>query len=83
MKAAFDLASTIASKSPVAVQGTKIFLNYSRDHAVADSLNFAVSFFRVVTFQATWNMSQLQSNDVMIAAMAAINKEKKPIFAKL
>lgn len=33
---AIELASLMASKSPVAVQGTKEILNYSRDHSVKD-----------------------------------------------
>ncbi len=39
-----ELASLIASKSPVAVQGTKIILNYSRDHSIRDSLDYAVRY---------------------------------------
>lgn len=35
--AALKLAELIASKSPVAVQGTKELLNHARDHTVADS----------------------------------------------
>lgn len=42
-EAALDLASVIASKSPVAVQGSKVNLNYSRDHPVDMSLEIAVS----------------------------------------
>ena len=41
--AAMSLASDIASKSPVAVFGTKHNLIYSRDHSVADGLEYAVS----------------------------------------
>ena len=33
----------IASKSPVAVQGSKVNLNYSRDHSVDEALDYAVS----------------------------------------
>lgn len=33
---AMELAKEIATKSPVAVQGTKAVINYSRDHSVAD-----------------------------------------------
>lgn len=37
LAAAFKTATLVASKSPVAVQGTKELLNHSRDHAVDDS----------------------------------------------
>jgi Delta3,5-Delta2,4-dienoyl-CoA isomerase len=36
LRAALDMAVLIASKSPVAVQGTKELLNWSRDHTVQD-----------------------------------------------
>jgi delta(3,5)-delta(2,4)-dienoyl-CoA isomerase len=67
------LAQTIASKSPVAVEGTKIVLNYSRDHSVQDSL----------TFVANWNMSQLFTDDVPKSAMASFQKKELPKFSKL
>ena len=35
---ALDVARSIASKSPVAIQGTKVHLNYSRDHSVQEGL---------------------------------------------
>lgn len=41
--AALSLANEIASKSPVAVQGSKVNLNYSRDHPVDNALEYAVS----------------------------------------
>ena len=41
--AGLALAKVIASKSPVAVQGSKVNLNYSRDHTVDESLEYAVS----------------------------------------
>ena len=37
IEAAVQWASLVASKSPVAVQGTKELLNHARDHTVADS----------------------------------------------
>ena len=43
MVAAVDMAKTIASKSPVAVQGSKVILNYSRDHSVDEGLEYVVS----------------------------------------
>ena len=41
--AGLDLAKVIASKSPVAVQGSKVNLNFSRDHPVDVALDYAVS----------------------------------------
>ena len=41
--AGLELAKVIASKSPVAVQGSKVNLVYSRDHSVSDALEYAVS----------------------------------------
>ena len=38
MDAVMETASEIASKSPLAVHGTKEAINYSRDHTVEDSL---------------------------------------------
>uniref|UniRef100_A0A7E4VR63 Delta(3,5)-Delta(2,4)-dienoyl-CoA isomerase, mitochondrial n=1 Tax=Panagrellus redivivus TaxID=6233 RepID=A0A7E4VR63_PANRE len=66
--AAFLLADQIAAKSPVAVQGSKLALNYSRDHSVADSLEW----------MANWNISMLQSEDLIKAVMAASSKGGDP-----
>ena len=41
--AGLKLAKTIASKGPVAVQVSKLILNYSRDHSVDESLDYVVS----------------------------------------
>ena len=43
MDGALETAALIASKSPVAVQGSKINLVYSRDHSVDESLRYIVS----------------------------------------
>lgn len=72
IEAALDTASLIASKSPVAVQGTKVNMVYSRDHSVADGLNHV----------ATWNQGMLQSEDIQEAAQAMMQK-KEPKFSKL
>lgn len=74
MNSVFELAALIASKSPVAVQGTKVNLNYSRNHSIPDSLHF----------MAHWNMTMLQSEDLMKAAMGVISKSSEPPeFSKL
>jgi delta(3,5)-delta(2,4)-dienoyl-CoA isomerase len=72
LKEGLELARLIASKSPIAVQGSKINLIYSRDHSVKNGLNYMVS----------WNASMLQSEDVMKAAMSSMAKET-PSFSKL
>lgn len=66
------IAGLIASNSPVAVVGTKRNLNYARDHTVQESLDFV----------ATWNAAMIQSDDLMKAMMASMQK-KKPEFSKL
>lgn len=43
MKAVFEIAKQIASKSPVAIQATKKSLVYSRDHSVQEGLDHIVS----------------------------------------
>ncbi|XP_013778821.1 delta(3,5)-Delta(2,4)-dienoyl-CoA isomerase, mitochondrial-like [Limulus polyphemus] len=68
------LAESIASKSPVAVQGCKVALNYSRDHTVSEGLKF----------MQCWNMTMLQSEDVIKGSEAVAKREKKPPhFSKL
>lgn len=42
MAGALEIAGEIAGRSPVAVQGTKINLLYSRDHSVSEGLNYVV-----------------------------------------
>ncbi|GAB6031079.1 Putative enoyl CoA hydratase [Chamberlinius hualienensis] len=74
LTAAIQLATLISQKSPVAVQGTKINLNYSRDHPVDDALDY----------MSTWNMAMLQTEDVVASASAVISKSKDPpTFSKL
>ena len=45
MSASFELAEHIAAMSPVAIQGTKVNLNYARDHSVQEGLDFVVSLY--------------------------------------
>lgn len=70
--AALQLASCIADRSPVAITACKRSLLYTRDHSVHDGLRWI----------AAYNMSQLQTGDMMIAMQARMQREK-PIFAKL
>lgn len=43
MAGALEMAAEIAGRSPVAVQGTKVNLIYSRDHSVAQGLDYMVA----------------------------------------
>ncbi|KGO42471.1 Crotonase, core [Penicillium expansum] len=70
--AAFKLADLIASKSPVAVQGTKEILNFSRDHSVQDGLRYT----------SVWNSAALQTQDVSAALLSGLQK-RTPTFEKL
>ncbi len=63
------IALSIAAKSPLSIRGTKEVLKYSRDHSVADSLDY----------MATWNSAMLLSDDLSEAFKASIEK-RKPQF---
>lgn len=41
-----ETAKLIASKSPIAVQGSKINLNFSRENKIEDGLKFVVRIFK-------------------------------------
>lgn len=72
MAEAIRVAGVIAGHSPIAILGTKKNLNFARDHSVQDSLDYVL----------TWNASMIQSED-LLKAMAASMQKKKPEFSKL
>ncbi|KAG6113663.1 hypothetical protein E4U31_000096 [Claviceps sp. LM219 group G6] len=72
VEAALEMATRIADKSPVAVQGTKELLNYGRENSTAASLRYT----------SVWNSVALQAGD-MPAAMMGVFSKKKPTFEKL
>jgi len=61
-----NIASSIASKSPVVIRGTKNVLKYSRDHSVEDSLNYVTA----------WNAGMIFSKDIMEAMAASFEKRE-------
>lgn len=65
-----EIARSIAGKSPLAVRGSKEMLNYSRDHSIADGLDYV----------ATWNAAMLLSADLR-EALAASREGRPPQFA--
>ncbi|NTV71222.1 MAG: crotonase/enoyl-CoA hydratase family protein [Azonexaceae bacterium] len=64
------IAHIIAAKSPLAIRGTKDVLNFSRDHSVADGLNYV----------AGWNAAMLLSADLG-ECIAAQRDKRRPNFA--
>lgn len=66
MEKVTDIASQIASKSPLSIRGTKHILLHSRDHSVAEGLDY----------MATWNAGMLISNDLMEAFAAKMQKRE-------
>lgn len=69
---AFALANEVAGKSPLAIAGVKRNLAYSRDHSVADGLDY----------MATWNAGMLRGEDLLKAVQATMAK-KQAIFDDL
>jgi enoyl-CoA hydratase len=67
-----EVAREIAAKSPLAIWGTKEALKYTRDHSVADSLNFI----------ATWQTGMFQPADMMETFAAKADK-RDPAFDDL
>lgn len=70
--AAMKLAQSIASKSPLALAGTKRAINYGMDHSISDGLEQV----------ATWNAGMLRPQDLN-AAFTAMREKRKAEFADL
>ena len=66
------IARRIAAHSPLAVAGTKEMLNYTRDHSIADGLNYV----------ATWNAGMIVSDDLRKAG-AAMQRRETPDYENL
>eukprot|EP01099_Mayorella_cantabrigiensis_P001286 TRINITY_DN1554_c0_g1_i3.p2 TRINITY_DN1554_c0_g1~~TRINITY_DN1554_c0_g1_i3.p2 ORF type:complete len:103 (-),score=24.35 TRINITY_DN1554_c0_g1_i3:22-330(-) len=63
------LAQEIAANSALAVQGSKLVLNFSDDHPVRDSLEYV----------ALWNSAFIKSDDLTEAVTSFLEK-RKPVF---
>jgi enoyl-CoA hydratase len=64
-----EMAKEIASKSPLALHGTKAILNFSRDHTVAEGLEY----------NALWSGAMLPQDDMMEAMTSRVEK-REPEF---
>jgi enoyl-CoA hydratase len=74
-----EIASRIAAHSPLAVTGSKRMINYARDHATADALDYI----------AVWNAAMLRPEDLKESYIAKGEKrsaryaELKPVKKSL
>jgi enoyl-CoA hydratase len=67
-----ETAKEIAGKSPLAIWGTKVAMNYARDHSVDDALEQI----------ATWQAGMFQPTDMMEAFTAKAEK-RDAVFPEL
>jgi enoyl-CoA hydratase len=72
LEAVMATARTIASKSPLAITGTKDMLTYTRDHSVGDALNY----------MQVWQAGMFLTPDLM-EAISAQQQKREPKFADL
>jgi enoyl-CoA hydratase len=72
VEGALETAREIAGKSPLAIWGTKVAMNYARDHGVDESLEQI----------ATWQAGMFQPADMM-EAFAAKSDKRDPVFPDL
>jgi enoyl-CoA hydratase len=72
LEGVLEIAREIASKSPLAVRGSKEMLNYSRDHNVRDSLDHI----------ATWQSGMFQQQDMM-ESFVAKSEKRDPVYDNL
>lgn len=55
------LAKDIAAKSPLAVHGSKVMINYARDHSIADGLDY------IATWQAGMYNPEIDMREALVA----------------
>jgi enoyl-CoA hydratase len=72
LSAVLEIAGEIAGKSPLAVHGTKQILNFSRDHSVADGLEYV----------AAWQAGMFQPTD-LTESFAAQAEDRVPTYDDL
>jgi delta(3,5)-delta(2,4)-dienoyl-CoA isomerase len=88
LEAGLKMAAMLATKSPVAVQGTKELLNHARDHTVADSkfecceIRACLLILEGLRYTGIWNSASTITSDVQRALLSGIEK-RTPTFEKL
>jgi len=72
IEAVLATAREIAAKAPLAVSGSKVMINYARDHSIRDGLDYI----------ATWQAGMFQPAD-MREGMAAMQEKRTPVYRDL
>ncbi|WP_420620409.1 crotonase/enoyl-CoA hydratase family protein [Candidatus Poriferisocius sp.] len=72
LEGVLGIAQEIAARSPLAIWGSKEMLNYTRDHSVADGLNYV----------ATWQSGMFHPDD-MAEVFTARAEGRDPVFQNL
>jgi enoyl-CoA hydratase len=68
-----EIAREIASKSPLAVHGSKVMINYARDHSIADGLDYV----------ATWQSGMFNPTSDMFESFRAKQEKRDPVYEDL
>jgi enoyl-CoA hydratase len=68
-----ELAGEIATKSPLAVHGSKVMINYARDHSIADGLDYI----------ATWQAGMFNPTADMMESFKAKQEKRVPHYDDL
>ena len=67
------LAEEIAAKSPLAVHGSKVMINYARDHSIADGLDYI----------ATWQAGMYNPAADMAESFGAKTEKREAVYDDL
>ncbi|HWD48905.1 MAG TPA: crotonase/enoyl-CoA hydratase family protein [Rhizomicrobium sp.] len=73
LKEVMAIAKEIAEKSPLAVHGSKVMINYSRDHSTADGLDYI----------ATWQAGMYNPETDMRESFVSKSEKRAPHFGDL
>jgi enoyl-CoA hydratase len=73
LKAVMETATEIASKSPLAVHGSKVMINYARDHSIQDGLDYI----------ATWQAGMYNPSVDMMESFKAKGEKREAVYQDL
>ncbi len=73
LKHVLELAVEIATKSPLAVHGSKVIINYARDHSIRDGLDYI----------ATWQSGMFNPTADMFESFKAKQEKRTPVYDDL